>query len=127
MAIDPFFGTLIASALGFGGALLGGSDGPQKRNTFSSYRGTDPRAILASATAGTNELGKALAGRTSQGVKLRSTYNAPKGMSQDPAKIDPSLLEYQGMDLSKVFGNLLNQDTAVPRNQDLPPRLRTRR
>jgi hypothetical protein len=126
MPIDPFFGTLIASALGFGGGLLGGDDDPtQKRRSFTESPATDPRQMLAANNKNADSVLKALVERARQPTQIKSRAVSSVGR---PSSIDPATLASPGLNIGQLFGERLPQAPVVPTevNPDAPSITRRR-
>lgn len=101
MPIDPFFGTLLASGLGFLGGAMDDEQTQQHRRSFTENSKTDPRAILAQNMHDSNSIGRALSERIKKPVQLRSRATSSVGR---PSSIDPALLAREGIDFGAIFG-----------------------
>ena len=101
MAAAAWLPALISGLFGFGGAALQGDPG-QKRQSFAGSA-VDPKLMLTEFMGNLNQMGAGAADRLRKPTRLRTVAQAPKGFAQDPAAIDPSLLERPGLDLETMF------------------------
>jgi hypothetical protein len=111
MPVGPWLGPLISGLFGFGASAL--DEGPQEKKSFAGTS-VDPKQLLAELMKNVNGIGGVAADKLSQGTKLRAVAPTPPGFKvQDPALIDPSLLDYKGPDLSGA-GNLFQRPAPGP-------------
>lgn len=120
MPAANWLGPLISGLFGFGAAAL--EKDPQERRSFAGTAGTDPKQLLAEYTKNLTGLAGAATNKLSKGTQLRGYAPPVAGVNvKDPAAIDPSLLKYDGLDLSSIIGPLFGQKPQTAQPSPLTP------
>lgn len=97
------------------GALFGGGDDGQKKQSYSNTKGLspdianaiDPRMSLFNAITAIQRAGQMQQDKLREGYRLRTVAQAPPGFAKDPAETNPDILKYNGRETYDTFQGII--------------------